>query len=74
MPFRLYKNGSVLEDGALDREGNAQFEHELEEGAEYEVELANLQRYSIPSSDDQTGRGLESSGAETFENPGGVHE
>jgi type VI secretion system secreted protein VgrG len=71
MPFRLYKNGSIFEEGVLDSDGNARFEHQLEEGAEYEVEMPNRQRYSIPSADVPQNDQL---AGHRFDNPGGLHE
>jgi type VI secretion system secreted protein VgrG len=69
MPYRLFKNGSVVGWGTLNEHGSVQFEHELESGAEYAIELPHGQRYVLPSgSEDKDG----GTGPE-FDSPGGKH-
>jgi type VI secretion system secreted protein VgrG len=74
LPFRLFKNGSMLEEGVLDGSGNAQFEHEIEEGADYEVQMANLQRYAVPANEEAVQEENDAGVLSDFENPGGLHE
>jgi type VI secretion system secreted protein VgrG len=47
LPFTLYKDGVVFEQGHIDERGNIAFKHVLEEGAQYELELVHGQRYVI---------------------------
>lgn len=53
LPFKLYKDEAVVEEGAVDDDGNMIFEHDLDAGSQYAVELANGQRYVIEA-DPQT--------------------
>jgi type VI secretion system secreted protein VgrG len=47
LPYKLYKDGAVIDHGQLDQQGNVSFKHELESEAKYELELANGQRFDI---------------------------
>lgn len=47
LPYKLYKDGAVIDQGQLDQQGNVSFKHELESEAKYELELANGQRFDI---------------------------
>lgn len=53
LPFTLYKDGAVFENGHVDEGGNITFKHELEEGAKYELELAHGQRYVIEAGESE---------------------
>jgi type VI secretion system secreted protein VgrG len=46
-PYKLYKDGAVIDQGQFDPQGNVSFKHEFESGAKYELELANGQRFDI---------------------------
>jgi type VI secretion system secreted protein VgrG len=47
LPYKLYKDGAVIDEGQLDKKGNLAFKHELESNAKYQLELANGQRFNI---------------------------
>ena len=47
LPYKLYKDGAVIEQGKLDQHGNVTFKHDLESKAKYQLELANGQRFHI---------------------------
>lgn len=47
LPYKLYKDGAVIDEGMLDAGGNVTFKHELESKAKYHLELANGQRFNI---------------------------
>ncbi len=47
LPYKLYKDDALLEQGHMDDDGNMTFKHDLEEQAKYEVELPNGDRYAI---------------------------
>jgi type VI secretion system secreted protein VgrG len=47
LPYKLYKDGAVIDQGQLDVRGNVVFKHELESKAKYQLELANGQRFNI---------------------------
>ena len=50
LPYKLYKDGAVIDQGQLDQQGNVTFKHELESKAKYQLELANDQRFNIDAS------------------------
>jgi type VI secretion system secreted protein VgrG len=47
LPYKLYKDGAMIDQGQLDQQGNVSFKHALESDAKYELELANGQRFGI---------------------------
>ena len=47
LPYKLYKDGAVIDQGQLDASGNVVFKHELESKAKYQLELANGQRFNV---------------------------
>jgi len=49
LPYKLYKDGAVIDQGQLDQQGNVTFKHELESESKYQLELANGQRFNIDS-------------------------
>jgi type VI secretion system secreted protein VgrG len=49
LPYKLYKDGSVVDQGQLDQQGNVIFKHELDSESKYQLELANGQRFNIDS-------------------------
>ena len=50
MPFKLFKDGAMVEQGQIDDKGNIQFAHELDASAEYKVELPTGQSFEIAAS------------------------
>jgi len=50
LPYKLYKDGAVIDQGQLDASGNVVFKHELESSSKYQLELANGQRFNIDAS------------------------
>lgn len=47
MPFKLYKDGALAEQGKFDDDGNMSFKHDLDLQSKYVIELANGSRYAI---------------------------
>lgn len=47
MPFKLYKDDALAEQGKFDDDGNMSFKHDWDKQAKYVVELANGSRYAI---------------------------
>ena len=47
LPYKLYKDGALIDQGQLDQQGNVTFKHELESESKYQLELANGQRFNI---------------------------
>ena len=47
LPYKLYKDGALLEEGQIDSAGNLKFKHELDAKSCYALELAHGQRYVI---------------------------
>jgi type VI secretion system secreted protein VgrG len=72
MPYKLYKNGAVVEEDKFDEDGNMTFKHELDANANYELELANGNRYVIDSAphveEHEVSSGI---GYHGYDNPGG---
>ncbi|GGY34533.1 hypothetical protein GCM10007387_15590 [Pseudoduganella albidiflava] len=72
MPYKLYKDGAVVEEGKFRDDGNMVFEHDLDTLANYELELANGNRYVIDSGEHADGHEVSAGiGYHGFENPGG---
>jgi type VI secretion system secreted protein VgrG len=72
MPYKLYKDGEIVENDKFDDGGNMIFKHELDASSNYELELANGNRYIIDSAphaeDHEISSGI---GYHGYENPGG---
>jgi len=51
LPYKLYKDDAVVEEGKVNDHGNVVFEHEIESGAKYKLELANGQQFGIDASE-----------------------
>jgi type VI secretion system secreted protein VgrG len=72
LPFKLYKDGAVIEQGKLDLQGNAMFKHELDSSSQYKVELANGQSFAIEAGTDEAQHEINAGvGFHGFSNPGG---
>lgn len=73
MPFKLLKDGALVEQGHIDDKGNIEFAHELDATAEYKVELPTGQSFEILASayteQHEQNAGV---GYHGYENPGGV--
>jgi type VI secretion system secreted protein VgrG len=73
MPFKLFKDGAMVEQGQIDDKGNIQFAHELDTSAEYKVELPTGQSFDIAASayteQHEQNAGV---GYHGYENPGGA--
>ncbi len=73
MPFKLLKDGALVEQGQIDDQGNIQFAHELDATAEYKVELPTGQSFEIAASayagEHEQNAGV---GYHGYENPGGA--
>ncbi|HEY1042283.1 MAG TPA: type VI secretion system Vgr family protein [Telluria sp.] len=51
LPFKLSRNGAVVQEGHVDEQGNISVEHELDSESEYELELPNGQVFTIQSAE-----------------------
>ncbi|MEW6024002.1 MAG: type VI secretion system tip protein TssI/VgrG [Pseudomonadota bacterium] len=73
LPFKLFKDGALIEQGQVNDKGNIQFAHELEATAEYKVELPTGQSFDIAASayaeQHEQNAGV---GYHGYENPGGL--
>lgn len=54
LPYKLYKDGALAEQGALDGDGNIIFQHELDKQSKYELELPNGNRHAIDPNPQET--------------------
>jgi type VI secretion system secreted protein VgrG len=72
LPFKLFKDGAIVEQGQIDDKGNIQFAHELDATAEYKVELPTGQSFDIAASTyDEQHEQNAGVGYHGYENPGG---
>ena len=73
LPFKLFKEGALIEQGQIDDKGNIQFAHELDASANYKVELPTGQSFDIAASayaeQHEINAGV---GYHGYENPGGL--
>jgi type VI secretion system secreted protein VgrG len=73
MPFKLLKDGALVEQGHIDDKGNIQFAHELDATSAYKVELPTGQSFDIVASayteQHEQNAGV---GYHGYENPGGA--
>ena len=73
LPYKLYKDGALMEQGVFDDEGNMTFEHTLEKQSAYELELPNGNRYAIdPNPHDEPPEISSSIGYHGYVNAGGT--
>ncbi|MES2742527.1 MAG: type VI secretion system Vgr family protein [Pseudomonadota bacterium] len=47
LPFKLYKNDALTEEGHIDGDGNVMFKHDLDVTAKYALEFPGGQRYAV---------------------------
>jgi len=73
LPFKLFKDGALVEQGQIDNKGNIRFAHELDATSEYKVELPTGQSFDVAASDyanqHERNAGV---GYHGYENPGGA--
>lgn len=73
MPFKLLKDGALVDQGHIDDKGNIQFAHELDATSAYKVELPTGQSFDIVASayteQHEQNAGV---GYHGYENPGGA--
>lgn len=73
LPYKLYKDGALSEQGVFDDDGNMTFKHELEKKSAYELELPNGNRYAIaPDPHDDQHEMSAGIGYHGYVNPGGA--
>ena len=73
LPFKLFKDGAMVEQGQIDDKGNIQFAHELDATAEYKVELPTGQSFDIVAGDYAEQHEINAGvGYHGYENPGGL--
>jgi type VI secretion system secreted protein VgrG len=72
LPYKLYKDGALAEQGSFDDDGNMTFEHDLEEDSEYQLELPNGNRFEIAANPHEEQHEISSSiGYHGYVNDGG---
>lgn len=72
LPYKLYKNDALEEQGVMDHNGNMTFKHELEEQSHYRIELANGDHYEIAPNDHEEPHEMSSGiGYHGYANPAG---
>ncbi len=73
LPFKLFKDGALVEQGQIDDKGNIGFAHELDATADYKVELPTGQSFDIAPGEyveqHEVNAGV---GYHGYENPGGL--
>ncbi|MBZ2209616.1 type VI secretion system tip protein VgrG [Massilia sp. R798] len=73
LPFKLFKDGAMVEQGQIDAKGNIQFAHELDAGAEYKIALPTGQSFDIAPGDYVEQHEINAGvGYHGYENPGGL--
>lgn len=72
LPFKLFKDGALVEQGKADDKGNIRFAHELDAKANYKVEFPTGQAFDIAPSDYAEQHEIYAGvGYHGYENPGG---
>jgi type VI secretion system secreted protein VgrG len=72
LPYKLYKDGALAEEGKFDDDGNMTFEHDLDQQSEYELELPNGSRFDIDPNPHEEQHEISSSiGYHGYTNEGG---
>jgi type VI secretion system secreted protein VgrG len=72
LPFKLFKDGALVEQGKVDDTGNIRFAHELDATASYKVEFPTGQSFEIaPSAYTEQHEINAGVGYHGYENPGG---
>ena len=73
LPYKLYKDGALTEQGVFDDDGNMTFQHELEKQSTYELELPNGNRYAVaPNPHDEKQEMSAGIGYHGYTNSGGA--
>lgn len=73
LPFKLFKNGALVEQGQFDAKGNIGFAHELDAMANYKVELPTGPSFDIAPGDHAEQHEINAGvGYHGYENPGGL--
>lgn len=73
LPYKLFKDGALIEQGQVDAKGNLNFAHELDSKANYKVELPTGQSFDIaPSAYSEQHEINAGVGYHGYENPGGL--
>jgi type VI secretion system secreted protein VgrG len=73
LPYKLFKDGALVEQGQINDKGNIQFAHELDASANYKVELPTGQSFDIAASAYAEQHELNAGvGYHGYENPGGA--
>jgi type VI secretion system secreted protein VgrG len=72
LPFKLFKDGALVEQGQVNDKGNIQFAHELEAAAEYKVELPGQSFKIAPSAYAEQHQINAGVGYHGYANPGGL--
>ncbi|WP_229215570.1 type VI secretion system Vgr family protein [Duganella sp. CY15W] len=49
LPYKLYKDGALAEEGKFDENGNMTFKHDVDKESDYQLELPNGSRFAIAS-------------------------
>jgi type VI secretion system secreted protein VgrG len=72
MPFKLFKDGALVEQGQVDDRGNIQFAHDLDVKATYKIEFPTGHSFDIAPSTYAAQHEINSGvGYHGYENPGG---
>jgi type VI secretion system secreted protein VgrG len=72
LPYKLFKDGALVEQGKVDDKGNITFAHDLESNASYKIELPTGQSFEIaPSARTEQHEINSGMGYHGYENPGG---
>ncbi|MFC5548434.1 type VI secretion system Vgr family protein [Massilia aerilata] len=72
LPFKLFKDGALVEQGQVDDKGNIRFAHELDAAAGYKVEFPTGQSFDIAPSNYAEQHEINAGvGYHGYENPGG---
>lgn len=72
LPFKLLKDGALLEQGQIDDKGNIKFKHELDSKSAYELELPAGQSFAIDAGEYVEEHEVRAGvGFHGHENPGG---
>lgn len=72
MPYKLFKDGALTEQGTLDDNGNMTFKHDLDSESEYHLELPNGTRFAIPPNSHEEQHEISSGiGYHGYKNEGG---
>jgi type VI secretion system secreted protein VgrG len=73
LPYKLLKDGALVEQGQIDDKGNIMFAHDLDAKANYKVELPTGQSFEIaPSAYSEQHEINAGVGYHGYENPGGL--